>query len=360
MALERQPKYLTVQDYLLDCLHRGLLTPGSRAPSENELAQQFGVSRLTARHALTGLVTAGLLFRQRGSGTYVSNRQGRVGVCMTTVDSYIFPEIVRGIDEELRNRQTTMLLTSSNNDREQELAGIQHLLQQGLDGLIWEPARSARRTGPDEAIDLIRSSQTPTVLINSPLLFPEAGQVLADDHDGMLRVVDYLVRQGHRHLGGIFCSDMAQGPRRYQGFRQGLQQYDLAVSDADILWYDSNDNYESLGAHLETFVKTAISHKCTAICCYNDQIADRLIDIGHNMNLGIPADLAVTGFDAAERVTRQSLVYDNRQSLPHLTSVTHPCAELGQEAVRILLKIMTQADPVEVNMPVNLIIGSSA
>lgn len=47
------------------------LKPGECLPSENELAMRFGVNRHTIRHAIEDLVTAGLLERRHGKGTFV-------------------------------------------------------------------------------------------------------------------------------------------------------------------------------------------------------------------------------------------------------------------------------------------------
>ena len=45
--------------------------PGERLPSEHELAARFAVNRHTVRHAIDGLVAAGLIERRRGLGTFV-------------------------------------------------------------------------------------------------------------------------------------------------------------------------------------------------------------------------------------------------------------------------------------------------
>lgn len=47
------------------------LTPGERLPSENELAERFGVNRHTVRRAVEDLIAAGLLERRHGKGTFV-------------------------------------------------------------------------------------------------------------------------------------------------------------------------------------------------------------------------------------------------------------------------------------------------
>lgn len=46
--------------------------PGTRLPSERELAARFGVARMTVRHAMDTLVAEGLAERRQGSGTYVA------------------------------------------------------------------------------------------------------------------------------------------------------------------------------------------------------------------------------------------------------------------------------------------------
>jgi GntR family transcriptional regulator len=49
------------------------LSPGDELPSDAELCQEFGVSRMTARHAMNRLVQEGLLLRTRGRGTFVAD-----------------------------------------------------------------------------------------------------------------------------------------------------------------------------------------------------------------------------------------------------------------------------------------------
>lgn len=72
----RLPKYLELADRIrLDILH-GTLSAGSIAPSENEVAQRYGVSRLTARRTLNELAARGLLKRSRGQRSVVLDRVG--------------------------------------------------------------------------------------------------------------------------------------------------------------------------------------------------------------------------------------------------------------------------------------------
>lgn len=66
------PAYLQIEDELAARIEDGDLPAGSRLPTERELAGSLGVSRMTARAALTRLQQRGLVTRRQGSGTFVA------------------------------------------------------------------------------------------------------------------------------------------------------------------------------------------------------------------------------------------------------------------------------------------------
>lgn len=51
------------------------MEPDTRMPSDAELCEQFGVSRMTARQAVQVLVTEGIVYRKRGHGTFRQHRR---------------------------------------------------------------------------------------------------------------------------------------------------------------------------------------------------------------------------------------------------------------------------------------------
>src|SRR5512139_231426 len=66
------PLYTQIRKSLRDDITKKVLTPGQKLPSEDELATQFGVSRMTVRQGITDLIDEGVLYRRRGVGTFVA------------------------------------------------------------------------------------------------------------------------------------------------------------------------------------------------------------------------------------------------------------------------------------------------
>jgi GntR family transcriptional repressor for pyruvate dehydrogenase complex len=59
----------TIAEYLITTARE--LAPGSKLPSENQLARQFGVSRSAVREAVSGVASRGLLEIRKGAGMFV-------------------------------------------------------------------------------------------------------------------------------------------------------------------------------------------------------------------------------------------------------------------------------------------------
>ncbi len=66
------PQYIKLKQYILEHIGNGQWPTGHRLPSDNALATQFGISRMTANRATRELTDAGILIRTAGVGTFVA------------------------------------------------------------------------------------------------------------------------------------------------------------------------------------------------------------------------------------------------------------------------------------------------
>src|SRR5580700_9824500 len=66
------PLYAQVENVIIDRISDGSLPPGTRLPSEDDLVQEYAVSRTTIRAAIQSLIQRGLVEIRRGKGTFVA------------------------------------------------------------------------------------------------------------------------------------------------------------------------------------------------------------------------------------------------------------------------------------------------
>ena len=77
---DAQPLYVQLKDHILSRIRSQEWAPGSRVLSENEIVEQFAVSRMTANRALRELTQEGFLARVPGVGTFVKEPPQRASL----------------------------------------------------------------------------------------------------------------------------------------------------------------------------------------------------------------------------------------------------------------------------------------
>ena len=78
------PKYFQLREILLDLIDSDELSIGAAIPSERELCQRFGLSRMTVRQAVDHLVAEGRLHRVPGKGTFVARPKIELSLQLTS------------------------------------------------------------------------------------------------------------------------------------------------------------------------------------------------------------------------------------------------------------------------------------
>jgi len=96
----RSPLYLQLMQRIRNDISEGIYPAGQRIPSEQELCQTYGVSRVTVRKAILDLVQEGLLVRRQGKGTFVAGQ--RLCRDLRSVDSFTDACITGGHQPDTR------------------------------------------------------------------------------------------------------------------------------------------------------------------------------------------------------------------------------------------------------------------
>ncbi|PWW17641.1 GntR family transcriptional regulator [Cytobacillus oceanisediminis] len=92
---EDVPFYKQLKNKILDEIESGKLKHGDKLPSERELAEQFQISRMTARHTLSILEREGVVERRVGSGTFINNN--KIQLDFVTFNSFTKNMLSKGL-----------------------------------------------------------------------------------------------------------------------------------------------------------------------------------------------------------------------------------------------------------------------
>ena len=133
------PLYIQIDEELRGQIESGELGPLAQVPSETDLAEHFGVSRMTARKALDRLVADGMLFRQPGKGTFVAPTKIAHGASQGL--SFSAAMAAQGLDCETRVLEAEIVAAPSNVARALSLpAGAQAIFLRRLRVVDGEPS----------------------------------------------------------------------------------------------------------------------------------------------------------------------------------------------------------------------------
>lgn len=330
------PKYLELVGWIREQIETKELGPGRKLYSENTLKEMFGVSRQTVRHAIGILENEGVVRRVRGSGTFINDnrlanltRRMRVSVVTTYVDGYIFPRTIQGIEDVLLEAGYSVQIAFTNNQHEREKTILEDIISRDeVSGLIVEPTKSGVPNPNLRLYQEIRKRRIPVVFINSCYPQLKIPHVSINDHMTGWKITKYLISMGHRKIGGIFKLDDRQGQLRFSGFMDAMFDAGLSVGDGQVVWVDTEEKQ-----HLDKSESKVLERfkDCTAVFCYNDEVAYGLLGIYKRHGIRVPEDVSVASVDNSEL----ALLGD----VP-LVSAPHPMEKLGGKAAENLLRMI--------------------
>ena len=98
------PIYLQIEQLLTEKITNGELAPGDVLPSEPEMTELYGVSRMTIRKAVDYLVRQGVVERQRGRGTFVSQSKMDFKMSLPLDKHLTSSEVAEFLNAPIRNK----------------------------------------------------------------------------------------------------------------------------------------------------------------------------------------------------------------------------------------------------------------
>lgn len=177
---------------------------------------------------------------------------------------------------------------------------------------------------------------------------PDLPSVVCDDSDGIRQLLDYLWAKGHQRIGFIATnSPFVSVERRQKSFEEYMSTRGVPPEQRPVWTSDWN-----IDLTLKNWRETPEKDRPTAICCWNDEVAYRVLNACLKAGVQVPDDLAITGFDG---------FLDTKIPARHLVTVQCPWTEVSFEAMKNLVKLL-QGEEVshETRLPVKIVPGDTA
>ena len=303
------PLYKEIEQFIMSQIRNNNWATNSKIPSENELAAQFHVSRITVKNALTNLVESGVIFRQQGKGSFVSpnhhialdslyqkqnNGQKRaIGFLMPRLDNRFTANVLSGIEDELSNANYHLIFAKTNDSQTHEILKIKEMLEYGVDGLIIFPVEGEHYNNEILSLTL---SKFPLVLVDRFLKGIDTSSVSSDNYNASIDAVNHLYELGHRHIA--LFSSKAEGTSsiedRISGYEQGLENNKILINRGLQV---SNMTFDMTHEQIYTIVSNFLDEnpEVTAIitCNMGVEIIRAVRETGRN----VPKDLSIIIFD---------------------------------------------------------------
>jgi|SRR5450756_1710734 len=337
-------KHRTISRQLATEIIAGKYRQTGRLPSEAQFVKRFGVSRPTVGRALKDLQEQGLIDRRRGSGTYVRPEKDRAHDSHPAIPQLgmIVPnlrhtEIFESICGELASLArvndyglwwgaSASPISEAKMTVEEAEALCARFIERGVAGVFFVPFehQADRETANRRIAEHLRQAGIPVVLLDRDIgPFPNRSTydlVGIDNFAGGYLLAEHLIKLGVRRLGYVMRPLTASTvDARIAGARIAMQNYGLEAPQPFVYAGDPTD--------LKFVRSFTQSHHLDAVLCTSDHLAAQLLQSLARLNIRVPQDLRLVGFDDVR--------FASLLTIP-LTTMEQPCRDVAITAFNAL------------------------
>ncbi|OGV39438.1 MAG: hypothetical protein A2X48_23825 [Lentisphaerae bacterium GWF2_49_21] len=278
--------------------------------------------------------------RNENARTLVTGKTNTIGVMLTGMENQFFDPMLNEIYRLGDERGYSISVSFSSWDAERERRGISRFCGNRLEGIIWVPINPEGKDFTSIS-DLIESMHIPLLLIGT-YEYPESEnrcQLGIKEDESVRTGIKYLSSLGHRRIGIATATEAEGRRRRLQEIRLAwmralAKDTGLVIGDKDI--FNTSDNaYGGVGIAAE-IARRPKSSWPTAIFAADDMLARGLIAGLSCLNVKVPEDISVLGFDDSP---------GNEKAAIPVTSVSLETAEMGRRALPLLLDLIEKKIP---------------
>lgn len=250
-----------------------------------------------------------------------------IGVVFPNISSMLMNEFLNGIEEIAHEKNYSVIVSYSYSDTDRMLKSLKTFQEKRVDGIIF-----ASEDLKDKYYDYIKKMKIPLVLLSTSSEEYDVPSVKVDDYKASYAAVEYLIQKGHTEIGllGGNSTDTVTGIPRFIGYQKALLDNGLTFDKRKVAYghdYGFEDGQKLLPILLDQYPEM------TAVYAMSDSIAVGAISKAHQLNINIPKQLSIIGFDN---------IIISQMITPSLTTVAQPLIQMGSAAADLLLKLINK------------------
>lgn len=245
-----------------------------------------------------------------------------IGVLVPDISNAFFAEVARALENNAREMGYAIILCSTDHQLEREKDYLELLLKKQVDGIIIA-------TEPEDwrVYQSLQNKSIPHLMFSIDNHGFSSHVVTIDDIRGGYMAGRYLLEKGHSEIAVIAELNRASGRMRLKGFKEALADEGIFLKEDWII--PSMSRMDSAQAAARKILN--LKKRPTAVFATTDLIAAIFMNEARKLNIHIPEDLSIIGFD--------NTIYAKLAD-PGLTTIAQPTEELAQFAIEQLIKLI--------------------
>ncbi|PKM58610.1 MAG: LacI family transcriptional regulator [Firmicutes bacterium HGW-Firmicutes-3] len=307
-----------------------------------DIAKRAGISITTVSRALNNYDDVNEATRERifniakeigyipnrAAQSLVMKKSNRLGIILTELErnggkDNIVYRLLSGMYSYAETVNYEVALYTSSSAHQREKSFVQFCNEHNIGGAVVAGIRT-----DDPYVKELLNSELPCVLIDLEKEGRNISSVSIDNKQAAKEATIYLIDHNHKHIGMINGRKAAAvSIERYKGYKEALDDKGIVLPENYVVYADFMEDMaydmakELLGRHPEI----------TALFCASDLMALSAMKAIKDMNLSIPEDISIIGFDNIPL---------SEYSTPALTTVNQDFYLMGEAAAIQLLKMM--------------------
>lgn len=341
------PLYQKIFEYYYNKIITGQLKEGEQIHTEKQIMEIFHVSRITGKAAVDMLAERGLVTRIPGKGTFVTktpkirqhdNEFKLVGIILCDIEYSFGFDILKGIEDEARERNIHILFRRTFESLDLENEAIKQMVHLGVNGIIIQTVHG--ETYSDEILKLYLNG-LPVVLIDRHMDKTKVPFVTTNNYQASKEMTHYLIDKGYRNISFISASPYRTSTLgdRYRGFKEAIRN-DRTPDLLTLVTPEFRERSKDLVDSDFELIKQHILDNPKIDCIFAAElyVAELVQKVLDELELDVPEDMGLVCFDADESKHNGHKIF---------THIEQPQYEMGRVAVSTIDDIIQHVDDVK-------------